>query len=261
MHWKVLSQTEKDYIEFLYRGNCIKIGTFKLKSGRDSPYFVEMQESFDSVSLPIVGKAYARRITEDFAPNSFDLILGPAEKGTALAITTCLHLNSAFGRIPIVWDRKQPKNYGTQKRPSWIVGSDAQLRGLVRQQEVVRVIVVDDVITTGATKRDMMSKVEEEFHMLSEELYAAKQAQVRWLKIFISVNRKEKDEKGRNPIEAIQNELSVPIGWVTDSYNIFGHLYGMGLIDTKTLGQYVKYCRDYGLPEDLGRLEELSALL
>ena len=250
-----ISEIEKRYIEFLYTSQCLKIGNFKLKSGRQSPYFIEMQESFDSLSLKIVGKAYAEKICE-LSFGSFNSILGPAEKGTAIALATALFLPSKYGKIPVFWDRKQPKDYGTQKRPSWIVGPYKQLEQIIKEQQTIKLIIVDDVITTGATKKEVMNKFEQEIVEIAKE-QNINMARIEWVKMYIAINRKEKDEQGQNPIEIFKSELKIPIGWITDSYNIYGYLGSQGIIGKEEVLRFIEYQEKYGLEEDRERLEEL----
>lgn len=262
--WQQLKQVEKEYIEFLHGRGCIRIGkaeSFVLKSGRKSNYFFDAQESFDSEALPVVGRAYSSRITKDLQPGSFDAILGPAEKGTAIALATAMNLPTEYGRVPVFWDRKVAKDYGSQKRPSWIVGPYEQLKQLVRNKNTIKTLVADDVITTGMAKKETMNKQEQEVETLRKELSVDKPVSVEWVGIYISVNRRETDEQGRNPMEVFKSELRTPISWVTDSYNIFGYLQEIGLISKKNVSDFVTYQEQYGLPEDRQRLEELKSLV
>ena len=90
--WMNISPAEQKYIEFLNTGPFQKgkRGDYPLKSGRPSCYFIQMGETCNSVDLPIVGEAYAEKITENLSPEDFKIIFGPAEKGTPLAIATAL---------------------------------------------------------------------------------------------------------------------------------------------------------------------------
>ena len=263
--WQKLDQTEKDYIRFLYDKHCIKIGgptDHKLKSGRLTNYFWEAQESFDVGALPVVGRAYAGKIIQEMPPGSFDLILGPAEKGTALAIATamCLPVDK-YGEVPVFWDRKVPKDYGSSKRPSWIVGPYERLKEIIRTQSVIRSLIPDDVITTGQAKKETMQKFVSELLMIKKELSVDRPIDVKWAKIYLSCNRAETDELGRNTIKVFESELQAPIGWVTDSYNLFGHLWQLGVIKKENVADFAEYMEKYGLPEDKGRLEELKRLV
>lgn len=259
MFWKNLSLAEREYIEFLYNSNCIRIGNFKLKSGRSSPYFIEMQESFDTIALKVVGKAYAEKIGE-LSPGTFNLILAPAEKGTALGLATALCLPTNYERIPVFWDRKQPKDYGTQKRPSWIVGPYGQLEEMVRKQVTLKPIISDDVITTGVTKKAVMNLFEQEVATVAQE-QGVNIPKIEWIKMYIAANRREMDEQGRNPIEVFQSELGLPIGWVTDSYNIYAYLVSSEIISKEEVARFLEYQTQYGLQEDRIRLEELGRIL
>lgn len=261
MYWENISQAEGNYIKFLFDSNCIRLGKFRLKEPKelDSPYFIDMQESFDTLALPVVGRAYGEKITE-LQPGSFNILLGPAEKGTALAIATAPYIPSQYGKVLVFWDRKQPKDYGSAKRPSWLVGPYSQLENLVRQQMPIKPLIEDDVITTGKAKKDVMNNFENEVAEIAKEQQVSI-PKTEWIKILIAANRREVNLQGRNPIEIFQSELGLPIGWVTDSYNIYGYLGSLGSIPKTEVKRFVEYQSRYGLPEDKGRLEELKKLV
>jgi len=264
-----MDQAEKDFIEFLFDRHCIKVGKrneFKLKSLRLSNYFYDAQESFDSETLRIVGKAYASKIVQKYPPGSFDLFLGPAEKGTAIALATAMSLPEEYGRIPVYWDRKVPKDYGSEnKRPSWIVGAYDTLKDMVRTKDVIRPLVPDDVITTGKAKKETMERFVSEAMMLKHELSVERPVErpfdVKFIEILISLHRRETDEIGNDPIQAFESVLGTSVRWVTDAYKVMGHLAEIGAIEKENVADFVAYQEQYGLKEDKERLEELESLL
>lgn len=264
--WDEIGLNEKVFIEFLYLSGCLKvgkIGDFKLKSGRYTCYFIDMAESFDNKSLSILGESYAEKIMKNHPPGSFDALYGPAEKGTAIAVVTCAHLDDSYGRILTIWNRKIPKSYGEHKRECWIAGPYKGLIRLVDRKSLINYIMTDDVITTGRTKKDNMKLFQREVNMIRDELDKQEEVKVKCKEIVISVNRRELDEQGRNPMEVLEKKLKVPISSVTDPYNIFGHFCGKAevAISKHQLSQFIEYQKQWGLEEDKERLEELESLL
>lgn len=143
----------------MLESKALKFGTFKLKSGRMSPYFANFGLICTGGALAKLGKLYAGRII-DFAfpkPSSsavhdttfgfggfvntdlpFDVLFGPAYKGITLAASAAIALSELLGKeIPYAYNRKEAKDHGEGGN---IVG--AGINGK-------RVWIVDDVITSG----------------------------------------------------------------------------------------------------------------
>lgn len=114
-------------IEFLPGGRL-------LRSGRLSPYFFNSGSFCTGDSIAKLARFYgAKIIDEKFGP---EIIFGPAYKGIPLAATVTAALG---GNIGYAYNRKEAKVHGEGGRA---VG--ASLKGK-------RVLIVDDVITTGSS--------------------------------------------------------------------------------------------------------------
>ena len=87
---------KQEFIGFLLKTGALKVGgDFTLKSGRSSPYFVNIGDFNDGVGTAQLGAAYAQAIKKSDA--DFDLLYGIPEKGVGLAIATAIEL----GRLGI----------------------------------------------------------------------------------------------------------------------------------------------------------------
>jgi orotate phosphoribosyltransferase len=131
---------QREFIELCMRLGVLKFGVFKLKSGRESPYFFNAGLFSSGAAIAAVGKAYADAVVA--SDISFDMLFGPAYKGIPLVTATTAALAEHHGiDLPFAFNRKESKDHG---EGGLIVGSPLK----------DRVLIVDDVITAGTAIRD-----------------------------------------------------------------------------------------------------------
>jgi orotate phosphoribosyltransferase len=129
----------REFVEFSIRAGVLRFGEFKTKAGRLSPYFFNAGLFSDGERLGELGTFYARAALASGI--AFDILFGPAYKGITLAASTAIALARLGHNVPFCFNRKEAKDHGEGGN---IVG--AALAG--------RVLIVDDVITDGASKRE-----------------------------------------------------------------------------------------------------------
>src|SRR5438132_7452257 len=134
----------REFVEFSIRAGVLRFGQFHTKAGRDSPYFFNAGLFSDGESLRQLGRFYARAALASGI--AFDLLFGPAYKGITLAATAAIGLAEMGHNVPYCFNRKEAKDHGEGGN---IVG--APLAG--------RVMIVDDVITDGAAKREAIELI------------------------------------------------------------------------------------------------------
>ncbi len=136
--------TAQAFVEYALRIGAIEL-TPKgrpLKSGRISPYFFNSGLFNTGDTMRSLAKAYATTITRNgFRP---DVIFGPAYKGIPIATVVAIMLGSHIG---LAFNRKEKKEHG---EGGSTVG--ASLEGK-------RVLIVDDVMTTGTSSGDAMEVI------------------------------------------------------------------------------------------------------
>jgi uridine monophosphate synthetase len=123
----------------LLKSGCIKFGSFVLKSGLQSPFYIDLRQiiTYPKV-LGHVGAAYLPLL----ANLKFDRIA--ALPYAAIPIATAIALQ---GDYPMIYPRKEAKEYGTR----------AEIEGEYLAGETV--VLIDDLATTGGSKFEAIDKL------------------------------------------------------------------------------------------------------
>lgn len=220
---------QKEFIEFLVRTRALRFGEFTLKSGRKSPYFFNSGQFDTGSSAERLGYFYASAARE--LKTEPTLIFGPAYKGIPLCLATAIAYKNHFNiDIPFSFDRKEVKDHG---EGGWLVGRTPDSDD--------NVLLVDDVVTDGATKVETINRLKE-----------ALNAQVTGL--VISVDRKEKNAEGGNAITALEQSTGVEIRAIITIYDILEYLPGREIdgqipMTSDIQKQIEAYLVEYGVKE------------
>jgi orotate phosphoribosyltransferase len=129
----------REFVQFAVESGVLKFGEFRTKAGRLSPYFFNSGLFDDGVKLLRLAEFYARRLVASGI--EFETLFGPAYKGITLAAAVAIEFATRGRTVPFAYNRKEAKDHG---EGGLVVGS--RLRG--------RTVIVDDVITDGASKRE-----------------------------------------------------------------------------------------------------------
>ena len=123
----------KEFATFLYQNGAIKFGNFKLSSGKDSSYYIDLRivPSFPHQFRKMI-KMLQSLISEKVGLDNFDGIASVPTSGLVIASALAIETMK-----PLIYIRQKPKDYGTE---NVIEGKIA---------EGSRVLLVDDVGTTG----------------------------------------------------------------------------------------------------------------
>jgi len=123
----------KEFATFLYQNGAIKFGNFKLSSGKDSPYYVDLRlvPSFPHQFRMMI-KTLQNLISEKIGFENFDCIASVPTSGLVIASALAIEIVK-----PLIYIRQKPKEYGTEN----------VIEGKIAKG--TSVLLVDDVATTG----------------------------------------------------------------------------------------------------------------
>jgi orotate phosphoribosyltransferase len=193
----------KEFAIFLQESGAIKFGNFKLSSGKDSAYYIDLRlvPSFPHQFRKMI-KSVQNLISDTIGLESFDYIASVPTSG--LVIASALAMETVK---PLIYIRQKPKGYGT----------GSLIEGKIPAGS--RVVLVDDVGTTG--------------HSLLNAIKALKDAKVVVESAFVIINRLE---GARENLEAEK----VKMYEITDILAISNILHTENILDDQTLDRIKK---------------------
>ncbi|MDR1409321.1 MAG: orotate phosphoribosyltransferase [Oscillospiraceae bacterium] len=197
----MLTAKKNDFIKLMQASGVLLFGDFTLKSGRKSPYFINMGNFRTGAQLDALGKAYAAQI-KAVVGDDFTALFGPAYKGIPLAAVAAAALYREFAiDKPYCFDRKEAKDHGEGGK---LVG--------YQPQDGDRLIITEDVITAGTALREVLPVLKA-------------QANVTVPHMFIAVDRMERTgEDGFSAVQQIKAEFDIDVHAVVTIADIFEYL-------------------------------------
>src|SRR5512138_3170155 len=123
----------------LLEAGCIKFGNFTLKSGLQSPIYIDLRQI---ISYPKLLANIAQAYLPLLSNLQFSRIAGLPY--AAIPIATAISL---AGNYPMIYPRKEVKTYGTK----------AEIEGEYHAGETI--VVIDDLATTGGSKFEAIEKL------------------------------------------------------------------------------------------------------
>lgn len=211
---------KKEFIDFMVGCGVLKFGSFTLKSGRQSPFFMNAGGYVSGGQLARLGKYYAQAVHQNFG-DDIDVFFGPAYKGIPLAVATAIAYSELYGKeIKYCCDRKEEKDHGADKGA--ILGH--------KIQDGERVLIIEDVTTSGKSIEEVYPKIR-----AMESTAGA----IKIIGEIVSLDREERaPDSQKSALEAITEKYGFPARAIVSMTDVMTALYSEG--DKKIITDEIK---------------------
>jgi orotate phosphoribosyltransferase len=202
-----MKKYQKDFAVFLIKEKALKFGRFELKSGRISPYFFNSSSFNSGNSVDQLGQYYAESI--QYHLPLCTSVFGPAYKGIPLCLSTAIAMSRSQEKdIGYFFNRKEKKGHGDK---GLLVGK------IPLEADVIA--LVDDVITDGQTKIEVIQSLKELFKLQIQA-------------VFVAFDRMEKNDDGIQASQAFSEKTGIPVHAIITIYDVLSLLKEESFKDT-----------------------------
>ena len=204
MTTKKTDQTKKiEIAKILHNIDALKFGVFKLTSGKPSPYYIDLRvvPSFPDAFRQICD-FYLQHITTQIGTENFDRIAGVPLAGIPFASQIAYNLKK-----PFLYVRKGIRHHGRQRRVEGILVSGD------------RVLLVDDLVTTGLNLKNAAEAIRAEGGVVKE-----------------AVALLDREEGGKEELE----KSGIKVRTLLRISEVANTLYDIGAIDEESLKTILK---------------------
>ncbi|MBQ6591289.1 MAG: orotate phosphoribosyltransferase, partial [Solobacterium sp.] len=217
---------KKEFIEFLLECGSLKFGDFTLKSGRKSPFFVNLGSFVTGSQLRRLAEYYAKAIHDQFGTD-FDVLFGPAYKGIPLAVAATIAFDELYGKeVRYCSNRKEVKDHGDT---GILLGS--------KLKDGDRVVMIEDVTTSGKSMEETVPIVRA-------------QADVEIVGLMVSLNRNEKGKGTKTALKEVSELYGFPTAAIVSMPEVIEYLDETGRLDDGIKARLAAYYAEYGAAEE-----------
>jgi orotate phosphoribosyltransferase len=136
----------------LIKNDAIKFGDYILTSGKRSPYYIDLRLTISSpITMDWIANSLTRITIQEIGKEKIDKILGVPTAGVPFATVVSQKLG-----IPLIYYRQARKEHGVRKK----------IEGILERND--RVLIVDDLITTGESVIEAAEVVRDQGGVVNE---------------------------------------------------------------------------------------------
>lgn len=136
----------------LIKNDAIKFGDYILASGKKSPYYIDLRLTISSpITMDWIANSLTRIVINEIGKDKIDRILGVPTAGVPFATMVSQKLG-----IPLIYYRQARKEHGVRKK----------IEGTLERND--RILVVDDLITTGESVIEAAEVVRDQGGVVNE---------------------------------------------------------------------------------------------
>jgi len=137
---------DKELLRSLILEKALKFGDFTLASGKKATYYLDCRQiTLDSIGAKLIGEGILEHLKHAVMPQAVGGMSIGADPITAAVITVAAYQNIPLKGFMV---RKQSKGHGTNQFVEGPIASGN------------RVVIVEDVVTTGGSSLEAIEKVE-----------------------------------------------------------------------------------------------------
>lgn len=226
-----MEQYKKEFINFMVECEVLKFGSFVLKSGRKSPFFMNAGAYVTGTQLAKLGNYYAQAIHQNFGDN-FNVLFGPAYKGIPLATATVIAYAELYGKeIKYCSDRKEEKDHGADK---------GSLLGY-KIKDGDKVVIIEDVTTSGKSIEETYPKIKAQ---------ETTPGGIEIIGEIVSLNRMERAlDTTKSALDTITQKYGFPAKAIVSMADVVEELYTNGskdIITEEIKKEIDAYYKEYG---------------
>jgi len=200
-----LSEQEKHLIDYFFDNDCLKFGEYKLKTGKTSPFYINLR---NLISKPDIINKISKLIYETFLESRKNITLcGLPYAGIPYSCSI-----STLYEIPQILLRKEKKQYGDS------LGKIYEGTHKVGN----KMILIDDIFTTGSSIIDSIKKFQVEGILVDE--------------VIVIINRNEKTNYMRK-----LKDYGIRVNFMFDLIDIIKYLLSTNKINESEFKMVMNY--------------------
>ena len=218
------------FIKLLLENKVLKLenpsdpeGLFTLKSGRRSPFFMNLGELNTGAALSALGRAYSAT-AELYFGKEIDVFFGPAYKGIPLAVMTSATYDASFGTTTrYCANRKEMKDHG-----------DSGILLGTKLKDGDRIVITEDVTTSGKS-------LEETIPILKA------QANVDIRGLIVAFDRMEYGhDQAKIALEEVAEKYGIQTHAIVSVVDVLAYLEERDELTPDMIDKFKAYYKEYG---------------